>query len=88
MSSLIERLARYGLAGARRTLTRAFVTIAGFTVLLLGIVMIVTPGPAIVLIPGGLAILALEYAWARRTLDKVKAYIKSKRGVVGTGAEE
>jgi hypothetical protein len=42
------------------------------TVLLIGIAMIVLPGPAFVVIPVGLAILATEYAWARRWLNFVK----------------
>jgi hypothetical protein len=42
------------------------------TVLLLGVAMIVLPGPAIVVIPIGLAILATEYAWARRWLQIIK----------------
>ena len=44
----------------------------GFSILLVGIVMIVLPGPAIVVIPIGLALLATEYAWARRYLQKFK----------------
>jgi tellurite resistance protein TerC len=44
----------------------------GFSILLVGIIMIVTPGPAIVFIPLGLATLATEYAWARRYLQKFK----------------
>jgi len=48
-------------------------TILGFSVLLVGIVMVVLPGPAVVVIPIGLAILATEYAWARRYLNKFKA---------------
>ncbi len=47
-------------------------TILGFSVLLLGVLMIVLPGPAVVVIPIGLAILASEYAWARRYLNKFK----------------
>jgi uncharacterized protein (TIGR02611 family) len=43
---------------------------AGFLVLLGGIVMLVTPGPAFVLIPVGLAMLALEFEWAERLLEK------------------
>jgi hypothetical protein len=35
--------------------------------------MIVLPGPAFVVIPAGLAILGLEFAWARIWLKKVKA---------------
>lgn len=51
---------------------RIWRSILGFTVLGLGIIMIVAPGPAIVMIPIGLAILATEYAWARRYLNKLK----------------
>ena len=51
---------------------RIWRSIIGFTVLGIGIVLIVLPGPAIVVIPIGLAILATEYAWARRYLSKLK----------------
>ena len=51
---------------------RIAVCLVGFTVLGLGIAMIVLPGPAIVVIPVGLGILGLEFAWARRWLRKVK----------------
>ncbi len=43
---------------------------AGFTIFLLGVVMLVTPGPAFVLIPIGLALLSLEFTWAERLLDR------------------
>jgi tellurite resistance protein TerC len=57
---------------AYRIARRIAITVGGFTVLLVGIAMIVLPGPAIVVIPIGLGILSLEYAWARRWLNKVK----------------
>jgi len=47
---------------------RIVVAIIGTTVLLIGIVLLVTPGPAFVVIPVGLAILATEFAWARHWL--------------------
>lgn len=47
---------------------RVIIFVFGMTVLLIGVAMIVLPGPAIVVIPIGLAILATEYAWARRWL--------------------
>ena len=47
---------------------RALVLVFGVLVLLIGIAMIVLPGPAIVVIPLGLAILATEFLWARRLL--------------------
>ncbi len=51
---------------------RLFVILMGITVLLVGIVMIILPGPAIFVIPAGLAILATEFAWARFLLKKFK----------------
>jgi len=51
---------------------RIAVAVVGGTVLLVGFALIVLPGPAFVVIPLGLAILGLEFAWARRWLRKVK----------------
>ena len=56
---------------------RIVVSIVGATVLLVGIVMIVTPGPALIFIPVGLAILGLEFAWARVWLRKVRESISA-----------
>jgi tellurite resistance protein TerC len=61
---------------------RLIIAVIGFTVLLTGIAMIVLPGPAIVVIPIGLAILATEYVWARRLLDRVKSSTSSVKGWV------
>ncbi|HEY2138901.1 MAG TPA: PGPGW domain-containing protein, partial [Chthoniobacterales bacterium] len=47
-------------------LRKFLIAIIGGTVLLIGIGMIVLPGPAFIVIPAGLAILATEFAWARR----------------------
>lgn len=54
---------------------RIAVAVVGSTVLLLGVVMIVTPGPALVVIPIGLAILSIEFAWARFWLRRVRRSI-------------
>lgn len=51
---------------------RVIKIVVGFTVLLAGLAMTVLPGPAIVVIPAGLAILATEFLWARRLLEKIK----------------
>ena len=48
------------------------VSIVGGTVILFGIALLVLPGPAVVVIPIGLAILATEYAWARRWLRIIR----------------
>lgn len=52
---------------------RCAIALVGGTVVLIGILMIVFPGPAIVVIPAGLAILSLEFAWAKTWLRRVKA---------------
>lgn len=44
----------------------------GFTLLALGVVMIVTPGPGWLTILLGLGILAAEFVWARRLLDRLR----------------
>lgn len=54
-----------------KTARRIVITLVGFTVLAIGVVMLVFPGPALVVIPVGLAILGVEWAWARRLLSTV-----------------
>jgi len=56
-----------------RAARRVVVAVVGVTVVLVGVAMLVLPGPAIVVIPAGLGILALEFAWAKRLLEKAKA---------------
>ena len=52
---------------------RLSVAALGFTVLAVGLVLLVTPGPGLLVIIAGLAILAHEFAWAAIALDKAKA---------------
>jgi uncharacterized protein (TIGR02611 family) len=49
---------------------RALYVVAGFTILLAGIVMLIAPGPAFVVIPIGLAMLSLEFRWAEQLLER------------------
>ncbi len=56
-----------------RQIRRALILVFGLSVLLVGIIMIVAPGPAVVVIPLGLGILATEFLWARRVLDGLKS---------------
>lgn len=51
---------------------RIVVAIVGGTVVLVGLFLLVLPGPAVVVIPAGIAILGIEFAWARRWLRKVR----------------
>jgi len=61
-----------------RTARRIVVAVVGVSVLLVGVVMLVTPGPAVVVIPIGLAILAIEFVWARQWLRKLREMISRK----------
>jgi hypothetical protein len=65
-----------------KLLRRILIALVGGTVLLVGIALIVLPGPAILVIPAGLAILALEFAWAKHWLDKVRRYMPGKKEVI------
>lgn len=55
---------------------RLIIGVVGFTILLIGIALIVLPGPAFIVIPIGLGLLATEFVWARRLLKKVKEQIE------------
>ena len=55
-----------------RMARKVIVAVSGATVLAVGIALIVLPGPAVVVIPLGLAILGTEFLWARRLLRRVK----------------
>ena len=52
---------------------RLSVAALGSTVVVAGAIMLVTPGPGLLVIIAGLAILAHEFAWAARALDRAKA---------------
>jgi len=65
-------------AWLRRTITykwarRIVVAVIGGSILLIGIAMVILPGPAIIVIPIGLGVLGLEFAWARYWLRKLRA---------------
>ena len=72
MRSSIKRLFSRWNVDNIKVVRRVIVSVVGATVLLIGIALLVLPGPAVVVIPVGLAILATEYAWARRWLRKVR----------------
>jgi uncharacterized protein (TIGR02611 family) len=78
---LIERLLeRREHHQTRHTLFRVAWGAGGALVLLAGVIMLVTPGPAFVLIPVGLAMLALEFEWAERLLERALDQAEKARG--------
>jgi uncharacterized protein (TIGR02611 family) len=69
---LIERVrARQARHRERHRLYRIAFAIVGFLVLIAGVVMLVTPGPGIPVLVLGLGMLALEFAWAERWLERI-----------------
>jgi tellurite resistance protein TerC len=65
-----ERLARLTLRQSRRVIA----LLVGSAVVLVGLIMVPGPGPGLLVVPIGLAILGAEFLWARRLLDKYKTY--------------
>jgi hypothetical protein len=63
-----------------RKLRRAVVGVIGGTIVLIGVALIVLPGPAFIVIPLGLLVLGSEFAWARRLLRRGKEMIAKVRG--------
>lgn len=73
LKAIIERR---GQEGAYRIIRRVIIFSVGMTVVLIGIAMIVLPGPAIIVIPMGLAVLATEFVWAKVLLNYMKRETK------------
>lgn len=69
----VNKIMNNTLRKAKRLIT----AVVGFTVLFAGVAMIVLPGPAIVVIPAGLAILASEFVWAKRLLKKAREKLRN-----------
>lgn len=59
---------------------RIAIAVIGSTVFALGIVMIIAPGPAFIVIPIGLTILGIEFAWARLWLKRLRQTISKVFG--------
>lgn len=60
------------MSAGYKTARKLVIGVVGFTVLGLGVALVVLPGPAVVVVPLGLGILALEFAWARRWLTRLR----------------
>lgn len=71
---------------AYRTARKVVVAILGVSLLVVGVAMIVLPGPAFVVIPMGLGVLSLEFAWARRWLRRARAM--ARRAASATGLSQ
>ena len=68
---------------------RVIVGVIGSTILLIGIAMLVLPGPGLLVIIAGLGLLATEFVWARGLLEKAKHhYHKTKNKITKRGSKE
>jgi uncharacterized protein (TIGR02611 family) len=84
---LIERVrARRERHRQRNRIYRVGFAAVGFAVLLAGLIMLVTPGPGIPVIILGLGMLALEFAWAERWLERVANTVEEAVGQVAEGS--
>ena len=61
-----------------RQVKRVIIGVVGFTLLAIGLVMIVLPGPAFIVIPVALGILGTEFVWAKKLIQKIKNKIPQK----------
>jgi hypothetical protein len=71
---LQQWITRLGLE-SRPRLRRFLVGTVGVSVILIGLAMVVLPGPAFIVVPIGFAILATEFAWARRVWRRGKILV-------------
>lgn len=71
-----------------RTIWRTLVFIVGIVVVAIGVALIVLPGPAFIVIPAGLAILSLEFEWARRWLQRVRQFTSSAMSRVRANSKQ
>ncbi|MBI5739676.1 MAG: PGPGW domain-containing protein [Nitrospirae bacterium] len=68
----VSKEKRHPLISTLQQAKRLVKIVVGFTILLIGLAMVILPGPATVAIPVGLAILATEFVWARKLLKRFK----------------
>jgi uncharacterized protein (TIGR02611 family) len=67
------------IPNALRKVKRFVVLVVGFTILFIGIALLVLPGPAFIVIPLGLGVLATELIWARNLLNTLKKSFQHKK---------
>ncbi|MGK9477275.1 PGPGW domain-containing protein [Melioribacter sp. OK-6-Me] len=75
----------------KKKLKKLIISLTGGTLLMLGIIMIIIPGPAYLIIPAGLSILGTEYLWAeelnKKIKNKINQFFNKKRINSGTQSD-
>ena len=82
LSPLADEIGELAVAFSRQA-RRAVILVLGSSILLVGLAMVVLPGPAILVVPLGLSILGIEFAWARRWLVRMRATLAGANGRIG-----
>jgi tellurite resistance protein TerC len=70
----------FGWSYVPRPVRKMIIGLIGGTILLIGLAMVVLPGPAFIVVPIGLAILATEFTWAQRMGARARAMFDKARG--------
>ena len=78
MNKLHSILKRQQLNKGSPVWRRVVVFFVGGIILIIGLLMLVLPGPAIAFIPLGLAILATEFPWARKSLSIARQWLRNR----------
>ncbi len=55
------------------------ILVLGGTVVLLGVALVATPGPGLLVMLAGLGLLGIEFAWARRLLERARSAVRRRR---------
>jgi tellurite resistance protein TerC len=72
----LERILDRAGVDQLRVARKIVVAVIGTTIVLIGLALIILPGPAFVVIPVGLGILATEFVWARRVIRRGRVFAK------------
>jgi uncharacterized protein (TIGR02611 family) len=69
---MFKQIQRWSSRLGLRQVRRVVIFVVGMSVLVFGLALIVLPGPAVLVVPAGLAILGLEFRWARRWMRRAR----------------
>jgi uncharacterized protein (TIGR02611 family) len=84
----MQKRLTWWLAGLNPQLRRVLVFLIGMTLLIAGIVMLVLPGPGVLVIFVALALLATEFAWAGGLLKRARHHATRVANKLGRSRQE
>lgn len=83
MRGTVSRYAALAPASSLVWARRIAVAVIGATLLLIGLILLVVPGPGLLVLALGLAVLAAEFTWARRWLRRLRSKAGELAGAAG-----